>query len=38
MHLWIDRHAQSALDGGYSVVQEAERLLRITLSPAPPRG
>ena len=31
MHLWIHKQKQTPLAGGYSVIQEAEKLLHVTL-------
>lgn len=31
MHLWIYKHKQTPLVGGYSVIQESEKLLHVTL-------
>jgi hypothetical protein len=31
MHLWIHKHKQTPLAGGYSVIQETEKLLHVTL-------
>jgi hypothetical protein len=31
MHLWIHKHKQTPLSGGYPVIQKAEKLLHVTL-------